>query len=92
MITQLRRWLRWLFCDKDGHIVIAQFPNPPLVVALLGMGLNHVLHGQISHLAQLVGYGGLLAWSWLEFVDGVSYFRRLLGLVVLVSTLATVLA
>ena len=34
-------------------------------------------------LLDTVAFGALFTWAWLELFDGVNYFRRALGLVVL---------
>ena len=63
---------------------IAQFPNPPLLLALAG----DVLAAVTDHTAHDVGRAvftiGLGVWAWQEAVDGVNWFRRLLGAGVLV--------
>lgn len=91
-MKNLNKWFRWFFADKEGNIVIAQFPNLPLFVAMVGLATQHLSQGHSSNVGRLVAYAGLLVWAWLEVYKGDSYFRRLLGLVVLGSTLATVFA
>lgn len=48
------------------------------------MGLGWILpSGHWSTLAQVLSYGALFTWAWLELFEGVNYFRRALGLTVL---------
>jgi hypothetical protein len=77
------------FRDSDGKIVLAQMPNPPLWVWLTATFLQRLLpSGKLQAAAALVAFGALFTWAWLELFDGVNYFRRALGLVVLASIIA----
>lgn len=70
---------------------IAQFPNPPLIVALAGTGLAAVTEGEVHDVGRAVATLGLGVWAWQEATDGVNWFRHLLGagaLVWLVARLA----
>jgi len=74
------------FRDNEGNIVIAQMPNLPLIVWIVTSLLTLVFpSGKINILLDLVAYGSLFTWAWLELFQGVNYFRRALGLVVLVG-------
>ncbi|MCC5657042.1 hypothetical protein LC608_08580 [Nostoc sp. XA010] len=74
------------FRDNEGNIVIAQMPNLPLIVGIVTSLLTVVFtSGKINTLLDLVAYGSLFTWAWLELFQGVNYFRRALGLVVLVG-------
>ena len=74
------------FRDNEGNIVIAQMPNLPLIVGIVTSLLTLVFtSGKINTLLDLVAYGSLFTWAWLELFQGVNYFRRALGLVVLVG-------
>jgi hypothetical protein len=59
---------------------IAQFPNPPLIVALLAGAAAPILQGEAHDYARAVSYLGLTIWAYEELVHGVNWFRRLLGL------------
>jgi hypothetical protein len=63
---------------------IAQFPNPPLLVALAGWGLAVVAGGAAHDIGRAVFTVGLGVWALEELVSGVNWFRRLLGLGALV--------
>ncbi|MCB0831524.1 MAG: hypothetical protein KDB54_05520 [Solirubrobacterales bacterium] len=66
--------------------VLAQVPNPPLVVALLALVVSWLLaEGTSAYLlARSVLYMGLTVWAYLEFAEGVNGFRWLLGAAALV--------
>ncbi|MEH2326228.1 MAG: hypothetical protein V7K32_22245 [Nostoc sp.] len=74
------------FRDNEGNIVIAQMPNLPLIVWIVTSLLTLIFtSGKINTLLDLVAYGSLFTWAWLELFQGVNYFRRALGLAVLIS-------
>ncbi len=59
---------------------VAQFPNPPLLFAFAGLALGAATQGQHAHdVGRAVFTIGLGVWAWEEAVDGVNWFRRLLG-------------
>jgi hypothetical protein len=68
---------------------IAQFPNPPLLLAFAGLGLAAVAGGAVHDVGRAVFTVGLVVWAWEEAVDGVNWFRRLLGVGVLVWIVAS---
>lgn len=77
------------FRDRTGNIVIAQMPNLPLLVGLAAPLLHAILpSGRLQTGVDLVAFGALFTWAWQEIFDGVNYFRRALGLIVLVSLIA----
>lgn len=67
---------------------IAQFPNPPLLLAFAGWGLAAVAGGAAHDVGRAVFVVGLSVWAWEEAVGGVNWFRRLLGVAVLASIVA----
>jgi hypothetical protein len=77
------------FRDREGKIVIAQMPNLPLLVWLAATLLDLLLpSGKLHTGIDLVAFGALFTWAWQELFQGVNYFRRALGLVVLVGMIA----
>ena len=66
------------------HFPIAQFPNPPLLIAFAGWGLAAVTGGAAHDVGRAVFTVGLSVWAWQEAVSGVNWFRRLLGVGALV--------
>jgi hypothetical protein len=75
------------FKDKDGKLAIAGVPNLPLLTWLVTLPLGWIASGSTEKLVSVVGHGALFTWAWLELFQGVNYFRRALGAVVLVYTI-----
>ncbi|MHC5724544.1 MAG: hypothetical protein ACYTXY_10415 [Nostoc sp.] len=74
------------FRDSDGKIVLAQMPNLPLIVWIVTSLLALIFtSGKINVLLELLANGSLFTWAWLELFQGVNYFRRALGLAVLIG-------
>jgi hypothetical protein len=59
---------------------IVQFPNLPLIVAFVASEAEHVLSGAEHPYARAVSYLAMTIWAYEELVDGVNWFRHLLGL------------
>ena len=79
-----------VFRDSEGQIVIAQPPNLPLIVWIAASLLKFVVTtGKINLGLELVAFGSLFTGAWEELFQGVNYFRRALGLIVLVGLLAS---
>ncbi len=78
------------FRDSDGNVVIAQMPNLPLIVWIVTSVLALIFTpGKINTVLEVVANGSLFTWAWMELFQGVNYFRRLLGLVVLIGIIAS---
>jgi len=60
---------------------VAQWPNPPLLVALGGLLLAALTAGSVHAYARAVFYAGLAAWAYGELASGVNWVRRALGAV-----------
>ena len=72
------------FKDERGHAVIWQWPKIPLsgwiifkVLALL------FSQGRLKSGFEHLSTAFLFAWAFLEITDGVNYFRKSLGLIVM---------
>ncbi|WP_310488358.1 hypothetical protein [Chamaesiphon sp. VAR_69_metabat_338] len=78
------------FRDSNGEIVIAQPPNIPILV-WFAASLLQLLYktGQINLGLDILATGSLLVWAILELFQGVNYFRRSLGAIVLVWILVS---
>jgi hypothetical protein len=59
---------------------IAQFPNFPLIVAVLAGLVGKFLDGNAHSYAVSVSYLAMTIWAYEELVHGVNWFRHLLGL------------
>ena len=79
-----------VFRDDEGKIVIAQLPNLPIIVWIVATLLKMIfVTGQINTGLELLAFGSLFTWAWEELFQGVNYFRRALGLIVLVGLLVS---
>jgi hypothetical protein len=84
--------LRTFFSDKDGRLAIMQRPNPPLLVWFVFAVLGRLLHqGSIQSTARGISKVAIIIWAVLEVYSGDSYFRRTLGFVVLIFSIASLL-
>lgn len=77
--------------DKRGRIVIWQSPNVPLISWAVLTFLSLLVNGRTAEALYWLGSAALVIWSLLELLKGVNYFRRGLGLLVLVMALISVL-
>lgn len=74
------------FKDKHSRVAVWQTPNIPLITWLVCMLAGKLItRGQVHKGLDIVAFGALFAWAWLEISSGASYFRRLLGAVVLLG-------
>ena len=78
------------FRDSDGQIAIAQMPNLPILVWVGAVLLKLIFtSGQIYLLLDTIAFGTLFTWAWEELFQGVNYFRRGLGLLVLIGAIGS---
>jgi hypothetical protein len=79
-----------IFRDSNGNVVLAQAPNPPIIVWGVASLLTLIFtSGEIKVGLDAVAFGSLFTWAWEELFQGVNYFRRTLGLVVLIGIVAS---
>jgi len=79
-----------IFRDSDGNIVVAQMPNLPIIVWVTASLLKLVFPtGEINTGLDALAFGSLFTWAWLELFQGVNYFRRALGLGVLIGVMVS---
>lgn len=65
---------------------IVQFPNVALLTAFASGLVAARIHGVGHNDAAAVSYVAMTIWAYEELVHGVNWFRHLLGLVYIVST------
>ena len=58
---------------------IVQFPNAPLIVALVASVVGHLSSGTLHDVARVVSLLGLITWAVMEIVSGANWLRRLMG-------------
>ena len=81
------RKVRKVFKDKNGKIVLGQKPNLPIIVWFTALLLTKITNSTLQDLFAIMSFGALFTWAWLELFQGVNYFRRVLGLLVLVMSI-----
>ncbi|OUL19036.1 hypothetical protein BV378_33850 [Nostoc sp. RF31YmG] len=82
-----------IFRDNEGNVVVAQKPNLPLILWIVATLLKLVITTGVGNtVLDAVAFGSLFTWAWLELFQGVNYFRRGLGLVVLIGVIASRIA
>jgi hypothetical protein len=77
---------------QTGHLTVAQWPNIPLLVFILLCIALHLFHpkGTADSVLRVLADVALLIWAGDELVRGVNPFRRILGLAVMVATVASI--
>lgn len=82
---QKQTLLQKIFCDSNGTIVIAQFPNTPLILwFVLSIVRLYPWPAQFDAGLGTVANAFLFVWAYLEITSGVNYFRRALGAIIMV--------
>ena len=81
--------LRQFFSDRNGRIVIAQWPNAPLVAWAVLAVASRAADGEWAGFFAFFSAAALVTWASLEVLQGDSPFRRVLGLTVLAAMVWT---
>jgi hypothetical protein len=72
----------WL--DSHGKLIIWQMPNIYLISWAVLTIISLIFTGTVSNIFLWLGVVAIVVWSLLEIFKGLNYFRRLLGLIVLI--------
>jgi hypothetical protein len=83
-------WMRLTALSFPRRFPIVQFPNLPLIVAFLASQAGRVLSTAETPYARSISYLAMTIWAYEELIDGVNWFRRLLGLTYAVVTIVRV--
>lgn len=76
------------FKDKHGKVVVWQKLNPPIILWIVSTAASKLIkHGTWHNLLDIVAFGAIFTWAWLEIFQGASPFRRVLGAVVLILSI-----
>ena len=89
----LRVWLaykRVTGLSFPRRFPIVQFPNLPLIVAVLAGEAGKLPDGSAHSYAASVSYLAMAIWAYEELVHGVNWFRRLLGLAYVIPLIVRV--
>lgn len=86
----LKDFYQKLFLDKNGKIVLAQKPNLPLYGWLVFFVLSKLTDVQpYQNYFSWLSATLLMIWAILELVSGVNYFRRLIGVLVIIGLIVS---
>jgi hypothetical protein len=78
------RFLTKFFKDSRGSIVLWQWPNVWIYGwAFFGVLARLFSSGIVATGSRVVSTLALIVWAFFEITEGVNYFRRLLGAIVL---------
>jgi hypothetical protein len=78
--------------DKDGNFVVWQRPNWALITWFVSFVLTIIIPaGQVDDVLAFIARAAIMIWALMELIWGVNYFRRLLGLAVLLLPLITLI-
>lgn len=77
--------------DKHGRVVIWQTPNPLLLGWVVLTTVSLFFTGRIADALSSLGSVSLIVWSLLEIFRGINYFRRALGLLVILFSIAALI-
>lgn len=80
-----------LWRDKKGRVVIWQRPNILLIGWAVLTTISLFVGRKTGDMIAIAGDITLIAWAILELLKGVNYFRRLLGLAVLIFAVVVLL-
>ncbi len=77
--------------DPQGNIVIFQMPNLWLIAWAVLTVIYLFMTGKPANVIGYIAEAALAIWALLEIFRGVNYFRRGLGVVVLIFTIMSLL-
>ncbi len=84
MRKQLESFINKFFKDKNNKIVLFQPPNIPIIGWFVFMVISLLLpSGSMEAGFANISKAFLFLWAYMEITDGASYFRRFLGVVVI---------
>jgi hypothetical protein len=75
------------FKDKKGKVIIWQTPNWAIGGWAVFLLANKFADGQAQIVLSFISTAFLTIWACMEIIGGASYFRRTLGVAILVFTI-----
>lgn len=85
----MRDALRRFVSDRHGRVVIAQWPNAPLIGWAVFALARALVEERWRPFFGFLSGAALVTWAYLEITQGDSPFRRVLGAVVLLMLVAS---
>lgn len=88
-----RRRNLWDRCwkDSEGRLAIWQTPNAPLIGWAVLTTASLFFTGRMADVLSGLASASLIFWCFLEISRGVNYFRRVLGLAILIYAVAALI-
>jgi hypothetical protein len=84
MRKQLESYINKFIQDKNNKVVLFQPPNIPIIGWFVFIVISLLIpSGPIQAGFANISQAFLFLWAYLEITDGASYFRRFLGVVVI---------
>jgi len=86
MNSNIKRFVDKFFRNKDGRVVLTQSPNLPILGWFIFIIISYfipagTLRGGFIRLSGTF----LFLWAYLEITDGVTFFRRFLGVIIMIA-------
>lgn len=76
------------FNDKNNNLKLVEMPNLPVITWVVATILGKFIEsGTFSNVLDVIGFGALFTFAWMEIDTGANYFRKALGLVVMIFTI-----
>jgi len=93
MAAHDRRHDLWdkIWKDSDGRVIMYQRPNVPLIAWAVLTVISLLLNGKTASVLSVVATSMLGIWALLEIFRGVNYFRRALGLLVMIFVIMSLI-
>ena len=80
----MKKTIKKFVSDKDGRVVIVQSPNLPIIGWLMCLVAAQLVGpAYLKTGFQALSGAFIFLWAYLEIVQGSSYFRRMVGLIVM---------
>ncbi len=84
--------MKSIFKTNQNKIVIGQTPNAPLIVWFISLVILYLpvtLPIKLFGTIELISFGAIFTWAWLEIFDGVNVWRRVLGSMAMIVIIVT---
>ena len=86
-LVQMNKIIKKIFFDSNGRQKVAQTPNLPIIVWFGSSVLIFITSGSLELFFKIIAFGSIFTWAWLEIFEGESYFRRLMGSIVIIISI-----
>ena len=77
------------FYDSNNSLILLQWPTIPLSIWIVCTIATKFVSGTTQNTLGIIATVALTVWALLEISSGVNYFRRLLGLFILLYIVLT---